>query len=164
MTKFSYDFPMSPVAITMVLFYRRNDEEISVCLGKRGGETFTGMWSLPGGYMEAGEESSRETASRETMEEMGIEVPSHHWAIIGSQDTPGADPRYKQVINICYAVEVNEQQMLSARAADDLAEIDWVNIEDAHGMELAFRHNEVLDAAIRMYPEGLSHRYRSFIK
>jgi len=44
-----------------------------VLLVARGGGTFKGLWSLPGGHIEPGERA-REAALRETLEETGLHV------------------------------------------------------------------------------------------
>ncbi len=143
MTKYTYDFPMSPVATTMVICsYEGND--MLVCLGKRGGDTFNGMWSLPGGYMEAGKEQSVETARREVLEELGIDIPIERWDLFAVDDKPGGDPRYPQVINICYFVVVSEEERKAAVAGDDLEEIRWMPVMDAYDVTMPFRHNEIL--------------------
>lgn len=150
MTLFSYPFRMSPVATTMVLLHKQGDN-VLVYLGKRRdrpGATYGGWWSLPGGYMEAEKEGSRQTATREIKEETGITVDEDAWLIVGSDDVPGGDPRYPQVINICYSVWVDEADYKSATPDDDLSDGKWVTIEEAVKTNLAFRHNMNLEWAI----------------
>ena len=149
MTKYTYDFPMSPVATTMILLYR-DLSEVYVYIGQRKSgprTTYGGQWCLPGGYMEAGIESSKTTATRETEEEVGLLIAKDRWLDLGVDDDPGGDPRYDQVINICYAVWVTDAESEDATAGDDLVDGKWIRFDEAQKMELAFRHNMILDWA-----------------
>ena len=150
MTKHTYDFPMSPVAATMALLYQEDADTVKVYIGERKsgpGTIYGGQWCLPGGYMEAGVEGSRTTATRETEEEVGILIAEGRWLDLGVDDEPGGDPRYAQVINICYAVWVTDAEFKSATPGDDLVDGKWVTVSEAQKMELAFRHNMILNWA-----------------
>lgn len=149
MKKYTYDFPMSPVATTMVLLDRRLDGVYTYIGERESGPdaTYGGQWCLPGGYMEAGIESSRTTATRETEEEVGIFIAKGRWLDLGVDDDPGGDPRYDQVINICYAAWVTDAEAEAATADDDLVDGKWVTFDEAQEMDLAFRHNMILDWA-----------------
>lgn len=149
MTKYTYDFPMSPVATTMVLLYR-DLGEVYVYIGQRKSgldTTYGGQWCLPGGYMDAGRESSKATATRETAEEVGILISKDRWLDLGVDDEPGGDPRYSQVININYAAWITNAEFKAATPGDDLVDGKWITFDEAQETDLAFRHNMILDWA-----------------
>jgi len=141
---YEYKFPMAGVTATMVLFHGKTGE---VLLGLRGknSDAFPDQWSLPGGYLNVGTERLINVARRETLEETGLDIIEDRWEFFYNDDAPGIDPRYLQVINLCYWVSVTEEEYNSAKAADDLAAIQWVKIKEARKYDLAFAHNEIVE-------------------
>lgn len=146
---YTYEFPMSPATATGVIVYQNDHGEWEVLLGKRRSDknenAYPGWWCLPGGFMEAGREQSVTTMRRECLEETGLDITENCWHIVGIDDHPGNDPRYDQVINVCYLTVVNQDEYRSVRAGDDLEEVKWVPMDQASEMKLAFTHNMVLE-------------------
>ncbi|MFB6294396.1 MAG: NUDIX domain-containing protein [Candidatus Nanohaloarchaea archaeon] len=108
-----------------------------IVLVKRGQDPFRGMWALPGGHVEEGEQV-RDTVRREAREETGLDVAIDE--ILGVYDEPGRDPR-GPVISIVYVCST-EQEVLEADT--DAADADWSPVDDLPD-ELAFDHTEILD-------------------
>lgn len=90
---------------------------------RRGREPGRGLWSLPGGRCEAGEDAAA-TAIRETYEETGLVVTAG--AVAGSVRRPGPGGVTYDIVDVMCAVVGGELQ-----AGDDADEAGWV---DAAGL------------------------------
>ncbi len=77
----------------LVLISHRNAVP-HVLLIKRGREPFEGMWALPGGHLDDGEEAEA-AAIRELGEETGVTAAEVH--LVGVYGSPGRDPRGRYV-------------------------------------------------------------------
>lgn len=140
---FEYPFEMAANTATMVVVNRKSGQ---ILLGKRqdSSEAYPGYWCLPGGYLNAGEERLITTARRELVEECNIDVIEDHWHIFYVDDKPGSDPRYKQVVNLCFYTFINDVEAKKAKAGDDIQELKWVNLWEAKQMNLAFAHDDIV--------------------
>ncbi len=100
-----------------------------VLLVRRAMEPFRGLWTLPAGFVNAGEDPA-EAAVRECLEETGLSVRvTRVFDIISGREHPrGAD------FVIVYQAEVIEGDM---KANDDVDAVDWFDKE--HLPPLAFR-------------------------
>jgi len=147
--KYIYEFPMAAVTATMSIVDPKTKQ---ILLAKRSdnSDAFPSMWSLPGGFLDVGTETVRQCASREIMEECNLVVDPNDWTILGIDDKPGYDPRYTQVVNICYGLSVRDvlNDINNMAPNDDVQELKWVSFEDAKNMELAFNHNAIIEMAI----------------
>jgi len=140
----AYDFPMAGNTATMILY---NPERKEVLLGLRSedSDAFPNRWSLPGGYLNVGTERMTRVASRETKEEVNLDIDEWRWNIFYLDDEIGTDPRYTQVINICYDAIVSEaHEYDNPVAGDDLRDVEWYSIENALKVDLPFNHNTIL--------------------
>jgi 8-oxo-dGTP diphosphatase len=98
------------------------DGQGRLLLIKRGHEPGAGLWSLPGGRIEAGE-TDAEALVREMLEETGLQVEPGR--LLGSVKRPGRDG---DVIDIRdYAATVVSGTL---RAGDDAADARWVSVAD----------------------------------
>ena len=98
------------------------DGQGRLLLVKRGHEPGAGLWSLPGGRIEAGE-TDAEALVREMLEETGLQVEPGR--LLGSVKRPGRDG---DVIDIRdYAATVVSGTL---RAGDDAADARWVSVAD----------------------------------
>ena len=66
----THDYPRPSVTVDIVLFVER-DEEWCALLIQRRHEPFAGMWALPGGFVDEGEDVPA-AAERELAEETGV--------------------------------------------------------------------------------------------
>lgn len=144
--KHNYDFPMAGNTATMVLYTLWYKKPIEVLLGlrKKDSDAFPDRWSLPGGYLNVGTEIMLQVASRETLEETGLDINTNRWHIFFVDDKIGSDPRYIQVINLCYSAFVSKPEYNSVVAGDDLQEVKWTVLDEALKIDLPFNHNEIL--------------------
>ncbi len=98
------------------------DGQGRLLLVKRGHEPGAGLWSLPGGRIEAGE-TDAEALVREMLEETGLQVEPGR--LLGSVKRPGRDG---DVIDIRdYAATVVSGTL---RAGDDAADAMWASVAD----------------------------------
>lgn len=112
-----------------------------VLLIERGWEPFQGMWALPGGHVDPGEEVPT-AAARELGEETGIFVPVESLREVGTFAAPGRDPRGRYV-TVAYTVTF--QQVVMPSAGTDATAARWWPLTDLP--PLAFDHAEILHAA-----------------
>jgi ADP-ribose pyrophosphatase YjhB (NUDIX family) len=95
---------------------------------KRGHEPGAGLWSLPGGRVEAGE-SDAEALVREMHEETGLSVTPGR--LIGSVLRPAPDGRVLEIKD--YEAEVTGGTLA---AGDDAAEVRWVDTAELTALPL----------------------------
>lgn|GEM_PF-942315 len=109
----------------------RGDE---ILLVRRGRPPFEGSWSLPGGFVEAGE-TCEAAVLRELREETGLS--GREPRLLGVYDDPRRDPRF-HTVTLVYSVRAEGQP----RGGDDAAEAAF------HALErlppLAFDHERVV--------------------
>src|SRR3954447_8464726 len=112
-----------------------------VLIGRRKHEPRKGMWDLPGGFLEEGEEPF-DGLRREFLEETGLEVEPLEWlgANIDSYDSTF-------VLALSWAVSGDGDPV----AADDVEELAWFG-PDELPEEMAFRSQ---NAVLRLWVERL---------
>ena len=100
----------------------------SVLLVRRVNEPHRGLWTLPAGFVNGGEDPA-EAAARECLEETGltVQVTRVHDVIAGKEHERGAD------FIIIYAAKVISGEM---NAADDADAVEW--FDQDHLPPLAF--------------------------
>lgn len=99
------------------------DERGRVLMVKRAeGATKAGLWSIPAGYMDYGEEV-RAAAARELREETGLEVDVGDVVFVASNFH---DPA-KLTVGIWFAGTVRGGVL---RAGDDAADVGWFDLND----------------------------------
>jgi 8-oxo-dGTP diphosphatase len=135
--KKEYPRPMLTVDIVVL----RGDE---VLLIQRGKPPFEGMWALPGGFVNEGEDPV-DAAVRELREETGIAV-NYLPVLVGVYGNAGRDPR-GWVVSVAYAMEVVNDTVVTA--GDDAAAAKWVSLEAVKNGDvlLAFDHGQIVEAA-----------------
>ena len=104
-------------------------ENQRVLLVRRATEPFRGLWTLPAGFINGGEDPA-EAAARECLEETGlnVRVMGVYDIVAGREHPRGAD------FVIVYQAEVLSGEM---KAEDDADAVEWFDRE--HLPELAFR-------------------------
>lgn len=144
--KFTYSHEMAGVTATVVVWTYGPDAQKYILLGQRrkDSDAYPGAWCLPGGYLNVGTETVIGAAQRELREEVNLDVTAGRFVPFFLDDEPGRDPRYKQVINHCYHILVDDEEELdNLGAGDDLEQIKFVHINKIP--KLAFAHNLIVD-------------------
>ncbi|WP_237154657.1 NUDIX hydrolase [Oryzibacter oryziterrae] len=105
-----------------------------VLLVRRGGETFGGLWSFPGGHVEWGE-ALADAVRREALEETGLRIvlkgePLHHEIIL--RDAAGTVSRHYVLMVFAATTAANAEPAFASDALD----ARFVSVEDAAKMPL----------------------------
>ncbi|HBF33436.1 TPA: hypothetical protein DDW35_02610 [Candidatus Sumerlaeota bacterium] len=143
----AYRYRMPAVSVTMVV---REKQHGMVLLAKRGNDPYKGWWSLPGGFVEAEEETTELAAARELLEETGIRVSPDQFRLVDVRSKLDRDVRY-HVIDVGYYVEVDGAE---AVAGDDVCEIRWANASEVEPAALAFDHGILFKNAKCFFTNG----------
>lgn len=111
----------NPKIITGCLVYKNN----KVLLCKRAIEPRSGLWTVPGGYMENGE-TSRNAAHRETLEETGSDVNLKELFVI-------ANSPHANHVNLIYLAELQQANFHPTTESSEVClfsanEIPWDDI------------------------------------
>jgi 8-oxo-dGTP diphosphatase len=106
-----------------------------IVLVKRGREPFEGMWALPGGFVEYGEDPER-AVLREVEEETGLR--GKLLGLVGVYGAPSRDPR-GHTVSVVYEVEAQGEP----RGGDDAAEARAFSLDRLP--VLAFDHGRILE-------------------
>ena len=157
----SYDparYEKPSVTADIVIFTMDEDDELCILLIKRGGFPYRDHWAIPGGFLEAGKESSEDAAKRELYEETGLkDIPLTQ---LYTFSDPDRDPRM-HVVSVVYTALVPKMK-LEFKAGDDAKDaklfkirydIDGLNFASGSEIitkeDLAFDHSEIIKLAIR---------------
>ncbi|MBO2455105.1 NUDIX domain-containing protein [Actinomadura barringtoniae] len=122
---------MTGVRVRCVGGIVRDDQE-RLLLVRRGRPPGEGLWSIPGGRVEPGEDDATAVA-RELAEETGLTVQVG--ALIGSVDRPGA-PTAGSADEVIY--EIHDYAAVAVggtlRAGDDAAAVRWVTAAELQAL------------------------------
>lgn len=103
----------------VVLLARRRDGVLCVLLIRRGWDPFAGCWALPGGHVDADEETVT-AAERELLEETGLHVDALD--LVGVYAAPGRDPRGRYAT---FAYTATMTSLPTPIAGDDATQARW---------------------------------------
>lgn len=135
-----------------VVIFTIEDKVPKVLLVERGGDTFAGMWALPGGFKRP-DETLDQAARRELLEETNVQAPPYLRQFHAYGD-PGRDPR-QNVVTVAYLAVVPE--VVNVRGGTDAVAAGLQPIADVVGGELplAFDHTEIVHDAYDFVAEQL---------
>ncbi len=136
----------------------RADAGDQVLLIRRGKPPFEGMWALPGGFVEVGDEEGRQgedladAAARELEEETGVAGLALRQ--VGAFGAPDRDPRHR-TITVLYRADLDHTP--HAQGGSDAAEARWWPVEEvlAGRLELAFDHLDLVWAGLKVCGQRL---------
>lgn len=126
----------TPNAASVALLHREK-----VLLIQRARAPWLGMWSLPGGRLEPGEDAEA-CAKRELMEELGLSV---HALRPVARLTLGEDGRFLLQV---FGTESFEGDIVPS---DEIAAHNWVSPRQLGGLETTPHLGEVLERAFRLF-------------
>lgn len=133
-------FEQPGVTVDLVVF-TVNMEMLKVLLVKRAEEPFSGLWSLPGGFLKSGE-SLEDAAQRVLRDKTGVqEVYLEQLYTFGR---PDRDPR-SRVITVSYFALIPWEH-LKRPASEKVSNLDWFSVDEPP--VLAFDHKEILSYAV----------------
>lgn len=116
-----------------------------VLLIRRSHDPYKDHWALPGGHVNAGEETE-DAAHRELCEETGLRAAAL-WRT-GVYSAVGRDPRGRYVT---FAYVGHREGTPDPTAGDDAAEAAWFPIDDVLSgrVPVAFDHQQIIADAVR---------------
>jgi len=114
-----------------------------VLLIKRAYAPYRALWTLPGGRTEP-DESAKDCAIREIMEELGLQVMALQEVEV--QDLKSASGDWRLAVFVSDAFEGDIQP------SDEIAEYRWVALEEVRDLRTTSRLHDVLAKAFAMVP------------
>jgi len=123
------------------------DEGGRLLLILRGHEPGKGLWSIPGGRIEA-DETDEQAVIREVWEETGLTVTCGQ--LLGAAELPGQDGAVIEVRDYLVALAPGVAPAC-ARAGDDAAAVRWVSDTEADAMDSRGELTPGLLAALRAW-------------
>jgi 8-oxo-dGTP diphosphatase len=133
------------VTVDLVILTVR-DEALQVLLIERGNEPYRGQLALPGGFLREDEDLDA-AASRELMEETGLDGTRLHLEQLTVFGAPGRDPRGR-VVTVPYLAIAPDLPV--PVAGSDASSARWEPVETAlsRRRRLAFDHRDILLAGV----------------
>jgi ADP-ribose pyrophosphatase YjhB (NUDIX family) len=135
----SYEQP--GITVDLVIF-TVNKNKLKVMLAKRAEAPFSGYWSLPGGFLLAGE-SLEDAAFRVLKEKTGVK--NVYLEQLYTFGKPDRDPRAR-VITVAYFALIPWEN-LDQPESEKVANLTWSAVEQLP--RLAFDHKEILNCAVQ---------------
>ncbi|WP_442498521.1 NUDIX hydrolase [Methylobacter sp. sgz302048] len=136
-------FPIPAIGVGGIIFNRQNQ----VLLIKRNQPPAMGLWSIPGGKLEAGE-SLTEACKREIKEETGLETDIKNIVAVVERRIEN----FHYVIIDYLALLIDEEQAVPI-AQSDIADAKWVNLENLADYELVEGLAEIVRRTFCIYKE-----------
>ncbi|HEV2139535.1 MAG TPA: CoA pyrophosphatase [Nitrososphaerales archaeon] len=112
-------------AVSIIL---RDGESPSVLLIKRAeraGDPWSGQIAFPGGKMQPGDKTAKDTAARETMEEVGVDLEKAA-EFLGYADTTTTHTGTMDVVPTVFFLK----QEVEVKPNEEVASYRWVNLKD----------------------------------
>lgn len=129
-----------------IALFGESDGDLYVLMIRRAHDPFAGHLALPGGHVDAGEDTE-DAAHRELTEEAGLRLGLLEY--VGVYAKPGRDPRGRYV-DFVYTASLD--YLPEPTAGSDAATAEWVLVDEALATEteLAFDHKQIIGDALRV--------------
>jgi 8-oxo-dGTP diphosphatase len=134
-------FPIPAIGVGGIIFNRQNQ----VLLIQRNQPPAMGLWSIPGGKLEAGE-SLTEACKREIKEETGLETDIKNIVAVVERRIEN----FHYVIIDYLALLIDEEQTVPV-AQSDIADAKWVDLENLADYELVEGLAEIIRRTFCIY-------------
>lgn len=134
-------FPMPAIGVGGIVFNRQNQ----VLLIQRNQPPAIGLWSIPGGKLEAGETLTA-ACKREIKEETGLETEIKNIVAVVERRIEN----FHYVI-IDYLVSLADEDHATPIAQSDIADAKWVDLESMADYELVDGLAEIIRRTFRIY-------------
>ena len=122
---YTYDNPRPALTVDIVIFSLRKGQ-LNTLLVQRGRDPFSGMWALPGGFVEM-DESLEGAANRELEEETGLQ--GAYLEQLYTYGEPERDPRGR-VVTVAYFALIPSDAQIRSEGGDDTQKADWYPMND----------------------------------
>ena len=130
------DKSRNPVpTIDIILSENSNSDKILII--KRKKDPFKDYFSLPGGFVNEGE-NVEDAVRREAEEELLVKVEPIN--ILGVYSDPNRDPR-GHIMSITFIAKIINSEL---KAGDGVAELRWIGINDLENIKFGFDHSKIL--------------------
>ena len=134
-------FPVPAIGVAGIVF----NADQQVLLIKRNQPPAMGMWSIPGGKLEAGESMSA-ACRREIKEETGLDTEIQNIVAVVERRIEN----FHYVI-IDYLALLADQQNVKPTAQSDVAEAAWISLDDLASYNLVPGLAEIIQRTYRLY-------------
>ncbi|GEM_PF-164832 len=141
---YGYKYPHPAMTADCVVFSVDFSGEPKLLLIERASEPCKGRWAFPGGFMNI-DETAGQCASRELLEETGLEI--NNWKEVGVFSTVDRDPR-ERVVTVAFCAVVFGESLCEVKGGDDAHCAAWCKLSELP--PLAFDHEQILDKALAM--------------
>jgi len=152
--QYCYPYP-HPAVTTDIAVFTILDQQLKLLLVHRGAPPFQGMWALPGGFLDIGEDLEA-CAKRELEEETGIS--GIYLEQLYTFGAPDRDPRERVISVTYYALTPSDR--LQLKAASDAMDAAWFALDNMP--PLAFDHQEIITLAHRRLAAKLGYSTIAF--
>lgn len=136
------------VTVDLVIFTVQNDT-LKVLLVRRSSDPldpFPGGWALPGGFVDLKKDRSlQDCAVRKLKDKTGVSTP--YLEQLGSWGDAKRDPRGWSATHAYFAL-IQAPESASTASASQAVESQWIPVDEAKQMKLAFDHTQILAAAV----------------
>ena len=130
------DKPRNPIPTIDVIITDQSDNN-RLLLIKRKKDPFRDHFALPGGFVNEGERVE-DAVRREAEEELSVKVEPID--ILGVYSDPNRDPR-GHIMSIAFICKITSGEL---KAANDAADLQWVEINSLENIKLAFDHHKII--------------------
>ena len=131
---FDMNFPMPSLGVGGVVFNKSGE----VLLIKRDQAPARGLWSIPGGRLEPGENLAS-ACVREFYEETSLEVEVKKVIAVVERKLEGF-----HYIIVDFLVELKKPEKCVPKAQSDVADAKWVNLKDLNQYEIVEGLSEII--------------------